>query len=61
MKTWILDDADRGVWICSECGLPWQFSSGGPRENQANYCPRCGEMLIHTGTASPTEAKEGKK
>lgn len=35
-------DADYGDVYDGACGVKWEFTDGGPRENEANYCPRCG-------------------
>lgn len=35
-------DADYGDVYDGACGVKWEFTDGGPRENKANYCPSCG-------------------
>lgn len=27
---------------CSNCGEPWFFSAGTPKDNNMNFCPNCG-------------------
>jgi hypothetical protein len=49
--TWA-ESAD-GVWT-SDCGLTWEFSLGGPVDNQMMYCPKCGRPLV----AQPYMEKE---
>jgi len=35
---WVNDDA---MWEGS-CGIVWEFPHGGPRDNDVNFCPKCG-------------------
>ena len=37
------EDSD-GTWNTS-CGVMWQFSDGGPAENNARFCHHCGGHL----------------
>lgn len=48
---WTVDED--GVWACHTCGLLWTFMDGGVKENEMNYCPKCGKKII-------TEVKDGK-
>jgi len=32
-------------WECSHCNLAWVFEYDGPKENNVNYCPRCGAPI----------------
>ena len=34
--------ADGEVYECDNCGVVWQFNDGGPEENEAFFCPKCG-------------------
>lgn len=34
------------------CGMYWSFPHGGPEENSANYCPKCGKKIV---IVSPTD------
>lgn len=40
---WAHDDID-GKWD-SACGLAWVFATGGPAENDATFCPGCGNRI----------------
>lgn len=40
---WIQVDED--AWECSACGVLWTFIDGGPEDNGARYCPKCGAEL----------------
>lgn len=31
-----------GNYECDNCGVVWQFNDGGPEENEAFFCPKCG-------------------
>lgn len=47
-------DRQQGEWIevedcigdvhykCNQCGVEWTFPCGTPKDNNANYCPKCG-------------------
>lgn len=34
-------------YTCSACEYVMVFSEGSPVENEFNYCPKCGEKLLH--------------
>jgi len=36
---------DWNVWA-ADCGLLWDITDGTPRENEMNYCPKCGRVLV---------------
>jgi predicted RNA-binding Zn-ribbon protein involved in translation (DUF1610 family) len=40
IKKYTPDDGE--VYECDNCGVTWQFNDGGPEENEAFYCPKCG-------------------
>lgn len=40
---WRQEDED--AWACTACGNMWTFLDGGPAENEANYCPKCGAKM----------------
>ena len=40
IKSYTPDDGE--VYECDNCGVTWQFTDGGPEENEAFYCPKCG-------------------
>lgn len=40
---WLQDSY--GTWDTS-CGKTWEFTDGGPMENEANYCHHCGGALL---------------
>lgn len=33
------------AYICSICGEAWTLLAGTPKENNMNYCPRCGAKM----------------
>ena len=35
-------DIDWNVYECDQCGEPWQLEAGTPKDNNMNFCPRCG-------------------
>jgi len=39
-------DEDEDMWE-TECGRAWQFTEGGPVENEMTYCHGCGKRVIH--------------
>lgn len=41
---WTRDD-DLDATYDGACGIRWGFVDGGPRQNSANYCPRCGGRI----------------
>lgn len=51
--TWRCDDDESSMWEGS-CGAAWYFESGGPVENEQNYCPSCGGKCV-------LSAQEGEK
>lgn len=38
-----------GNYECDNCGVVWQFNDGGPEENEAFYCPKCGFKMVPKG------------
>lgn len=36
---------DEDTWQCSACGVLWTFLDGGPEDNEAGYCPKCGAKM----------------
>lgn len=43
---WYLEDYNFSQWE-SDCGLSWYMSNDEtPKENEMNYCPKCGRKLI---------------
>lgn len=42
---WVEDFEGDGHWRCTNCGVEWFFADGGPEENEAHYCPRCGALM----------------
>ncbi len=39
-------DEDIGVYTCSACGEPWQFTYEGPAGNGWACCPRCRARIV---------------
>lgn len=37
-------DGSASFWEGS-CGIAWEFTDGGPKDNGFRYCPRCGKPL----------------
>lgn len=44
--SWIPEDIEDYAFSCSECSIRWHFTEGGPKDNDAYFCPRCGVRLI---------------
>lgn len=40
IKKYTPDDGE--IYECDHCGVEWQFNDGGPEENEAFFCPKCG-------------------
>lgn len=40
IKSYTPDDGE--IYECDNCGVTWQFNDGGPEENEAFFCPKCG-------------------
>ena len=38
------DDFEIDVWH-SDCGVAWEFTEGGPKENHYIYCHGCGKRI----------------
>lgn len=39
-------DPDEGIYYeCGCCGVLWAFESGTLKENELNYCPKCGAVV----------------
>ena len=49
--SWIREEQPDGgeTYTCSHCGVTWQFNDGGPEENEAYYCPKCGFKMVPKG------------
>lgn len=30
----------------AECGAVWTFNEGGPKDNEVNFCPKCGKSVL---------------
>lgn len=45
---WITEDVFDGnvAYRCSECDELFWLESGTPKDNEYNYCPKCGMRLI---------------
>ena len=41
---WIYND-HRNSWECQNCWLNWVFTNDGPKENEVEYCPKCGRKI----------------
>lgn len=42
----IEDDYGGLYYQCSNCGDEWTLIDGTPKENNMNYCPRCGAKMV---------------
>lgn len=38
-------DTDLGDVYDGSCGIKWEFTDGGPRENNVIFCPHCGARV----------------
>jgi ribosomal protein L37AE/L43A len=43
---WTLEDDDKNIWECNKCGELWALNTGTPKENNMNYCPKCGREIV---------------
>lgn len=39
---WNEYEQEYNAWQCSECGKVWLLAYGTPKENEMNYCTKCG-------------------
>ena len=46
---WQLEDEDADSYRTA-CGHVWEFTTGGPAENGARFCPYCGARIIQEVT-----------
>ena len=44
IKSYTPDDGE--IYECDNCGVTWQFNDGGPEENKAFFCPKCGFKMV---------------
>lgn len=42
-----LVDDDVNLYVCSKCGEPWMLNEGTPKDNNMNYCTKCGSRIIY--------------
>ena len=42
---WILYDDDYNAYECSACGEIWCLNDGTPKENNMNFCMKCGAKM----------------
>lgn len=53
---WIEEDVFDGelVYRCSECGEPFWLENGTPKDNEYNFCPKCGAKMAESeGSLDP--------
>lgn len=43
---WSCPDREDNTYWESDCGLTWQFEDDGPKENDMQFCPKCGRHLV---------------
>ena len=53
IKTYTPDDGE--IYECDNCGVAWAFNDGGPEENEAFYCPKCGFKMVPKGEQHETD------
>lgn len=53
IKSYTPDDGE--IYECDNCGVTWQFNDGGPEENEAHYCPKCGFKMVPKGEQHETD------
>ena len=55
---WSIHDEEANAWE-GDCGLVWFFEVGGAKENEMNFCPKCGRHLVQREQDSaPTESDD---
>lgn len=42
---WTLTDDDSNSWQCNKCDALWVLESGSPKDNDMDYCPKCGRAI----------------
>ena len=44
---WVEEDMGEGetLWKCPDCNEYWALMEGTPKDNQYNFCPKCGRAL----------------
>jgi DNA-directed RNA polymerase subunit RPC12/RpoP len=47
--TWTLIDEDYNAYECSACEGAWCMGHWTPKENNYNYCPKCGRKITEVG------------
>jgi rubrerythrin len=47
---WTQSNEDNNVWECSKCDAVWIFMEGSPKDNEMDYCPRCGRIINQPST-----------
>lgn len=54
---WIIEDMFDGdvAYRCSECNELFWLESGTPKDNEYNFCPKCGKRLV-----DPHESEDKK-
>jgi hypothetical protein len=51
---WELEE-DTDAWI-GTCKIYWVFNNGGPKDNDVNFCPKCGKSLEIVSNTDELEA-----
>lgn len=46
MAVYTLVDDESNTWECSKCREWWTLIEGTPKDNNMNYCPKCGDEII---------------
>lgn len=55
---WKMTDDEMSLWE-GDCGAAWNFIEGGdPKENELNYCPKCGRKLVQVDPEPPEAENE---
>ena len=53
-KKWGSDDLGDGEYVykCPCCNEYWALMEGTPKDNEYNYCPKCGQKLEWSDTGA---------
>ena len=57
---WTLTDDDSNSWQCNKCDALWVLESGSPKDNDMDYCPKCGRA-INQSPGEPKPLTKGDK
>jgi len=51
-------DFNMGNTWSGDCDILWTMMDGTPKENEMNFCPKCGKPLVEVPFVEPQEDEE---